>query len=294
MMLLTLHDATFAVGERRLLGPLSLTVQGGACTALLGANGSGKTTLFRIAAGLLAPTTGLRTGLAPTAIGYCPQADPLWPDLTATEHLQIVGGLHGLASGQAAARATELLNRLDLTQHASKQASTLSGGMRRRLSVATALVHRPRLLLLDEPFAGLDTAQTVRLEALLREEAAAGAAVVVATHDLEQAARIADRLLLLDEGRLLHDGTLEALRTDRPSHRLLLTLRDGSESEVAEAIRATALQVRTTDEGLAVSGSGVAELQAIATALATQRPNDLVGLEIRPATLDDLLDELRP
>jgi ABC-2 type transport system ATP-binding protein len=165
--------------------------------------------------------------------------------------------------------------------------------MRRRLSVATALVHRPRLLLLDEPFAGLDTAQTARLEALLREEASAGTAVVVATHDLDQAARIADRLLLLDEGRLLHDGTLKALRADRPSHRLLLALRDGSEAEVAEALRATALQVRTTDEGLAVSGSSVAELQAIAAALATQRPNDLVGLEIRPATLDDLVDELR-
>jgi ABC-type multidrug transport system ATPase subunit len=293
-MLLTLKAATFAVGERRLLGPLSLTLQGGACTALLGANGSGKTTLLRIAAGLLAPTTGLRTGLAPTAIGYCPQADPLWPDLTATEQLQIVGGLHGLASGQAAARATELLDCLDLAPHASKQASTLSGGMRRRLSVATALVHRPRLLLLDEPFAGLDTAQTARLEALLREEAAAGAAVVVATHDLEQAARIADRLLLLDEGRLLHDGTLDALRIGRPSHRLLLTLRDDRRSEVAEALRATALQVRTTDEGLAVSGRSVAELQAIAATLTTQRTNDLLGLEIRPATLDDLLDELRP
>jgi ABC-2 type transport system ATP-binding protein len=292
-MLLTLEAATFAVGERRLLGPLSLSFAAGACTALLGANGSGKTTLFRIAAGLLAPTTGIRTGLASTGIGYCPQADPLWPDLTATEHLQIVGGLHGLASAEAAARAAELLDRVDLTPHASKQASTLSGGMRRRLSVATALVHRPRLLLLDEPFAGLDAAQTARLEALLREEAAAGAAVVVATHDLGQAARIADRLLLLDEGRLLHDGTLEALRTDRPSHRLLLKLRDGSEAEFAEALRATALQVRETDEGLAVSGSSVAELQAVAAALATQRPNDLVGLEIRPATLDDLLDELR-
>ena len=293
-MLLTLDAATFSVGERRLLGPLSLILQGGACTALLGANGSGKTTLLRIAAGLLTPTTGLRTGLAPTAVGYCPQADPLWPDLTATEHLQIVGGLQGLSSGQASARAKELLERLDLTPHASRQASMLSGGMRRRLSVATALVHRPRLLLLDEPFAGLDTAQTARLEALLREEAGAGTAVVVATHDLDQAARIAGRLLLLDEGRLLHDGTLEALRANRPSHRLLLTLRDGSEAEVAEALRATALQVRTTDEGLAVSGSSMAELQAIAAALATQRPNDLLGLEIRAATLDDLLDELRP
>jgi ABC-2 type transport system ATP-binding protein len=292
--LLSLEAATFAVGERRLLGPLSLTLQGGACTALLGANGSGKTTLLRIAAGLLAPTTGLRTGLAPTGIGYCPQADPLWPDLTATEHLQIVGGLQGLTASSASARATELLDRLDLTPHAAKQAATLSGGMRRRLSVATALVQRPRLLLLDEPFAGLDTAQTGRLEALLREEAGAGTAVVVATHDLDQAARIADRLLLLDEGRLLHDGTLEALRRDKPSHRLLITLREGSEAEVAEALRSTALEVRTTDEGLALSGSSVAELQAVAAALATQRPNDLVGLEIRPATLDDLLDELRP
>jgi ABC-2 type transport system ATP-binding protein len=292
-MLLTLEAATFAVGERRLLGPLSLSFAAGACTALLGANGSGKTTLFRIAAGLLAPTTGLRTGLAPTGIGYCPQADPLWPDLTATEHLQIVGGLHGLASAEAAARAAELLDRLDLTPHAAKQAATLSGGMRRRLSVATALVHRPRLLLLDEPFAGLDTAQTARLEALLREEAAAGAAVVVATHDLEQAARIADRLLLLDEGRLLHDGTLQALRADRPSHRLLLTLRDGRRAEVTAQLRALALPTRETDEGLAVAGTSLAQLQSVAAALTASAPHDLLGFEIRTATLDDLLDELR-
>ena len=293
-MFLTLEAATFAVGERRLLGPLSLTLQGCACTALLGANGSGKTTLLRIAAGLLAPTTGLRTGLAPTGIGYCPQADPLWPDLTATEHLQIVGGLQGLTASSASARATELLERLDLTPHASKQAATLSGGMRRRLSVATALVHRPRLLLLDEPFAGLDTAQTARLEALLREEAAAGTAVVVATHDLDQAARIAERLLLLDEGRLLHDGTLQALRADRPSHRLLLTLRDGRRAEVAEALRAMALPTRETDEGLAVAGTSLAQLQSVAAALTASAPHDLLGFEIRTATLDDLLDELRP
>lgn len=293
-MLLTLEAATFAVGERRLLGPLSLSFAAGGCTALLGANGSGKTTLLRIAAGLLTPTTGLRTGLAPTGIGYCPQADPLWPDLTATEHLQIFGGLQGLAASSASARATELLDRLDLTPHASKQASMLSGGMRRRLSVATALVHRPRLLLLDEPFAGLDTAQTARLEALLREEAGAGTAVVVATHDLDQAARIADRLLLLDEGRLLHDGTLQALRADRPSHRLLLTLREGRRAEVTAELHEMALPTRETDEGLAVSGTSLAQLQSVAAALTASAPSDLLGFEIRTATLDDLLDELRP
>ena len=294
MTLLSLEAATFAVGERQLLGPLSLSFVAGGCTALLGANGSGKTTLLRIAAGLLTPTTGLRTGLASTGIGYCPQADPLWPDLTATEHLQIVGGLQGLTSSSAAARATALLTRLDLTPHAAKQAATLSGGMRRRLSVATALVHRPRLLLLDEPFAGLDTAQTARLEALLREEASAGTAVVVATHDLDQAARIADRLLLLDEGRLLHDGTLEALRTHRPSHRLLLTLRDESRAQVTAQLRALALPTRETDEGLAVSGTSLAQLQSVAAALTASAPSDLLGFEIRTATLDDLLDELRP
>ena len=293
MSLLELRDVSFAVGGQTLLAPLTVAFHAGRCTALLGPNGSGKTTLFRIAAGLLQATSGCREGVPPRALGYCPQADPLWPDLTAREHLELVAGLHGVAVAEARARATELLTLLDLLPHSAKQAATLSGGMRRRLAVATALVHRPRLLLLDEPFAGLDTAQTARLEALLADLVQAGASVVVASHDLEQAARIADHLLLLREGHLLHDGSVASLRAKARSHLLEVALPAEAAGRLLGRLAARGIAARTTQEGLSVAGDGVAALQAVATELLADETG-CTGLEIRPVGLDDLLDGLRP
>ena len=293
MSLLELREVSFAVGGQTLLAPMTVAFHAGRCTALLGPNGSGKTTLFRIAAGLLQATTGSREGVPPRALGYCPQADPLWPDLTAREHLELVAGLHGVAVAEARGRATELLTLLDLLPHAAKQAATLSGGMRRRLAVATALVHRPQCLLLDEPFAGLDAPQTARLEALLAELVKAGASVVVATHDLDQAARIADHLLLLREGRLLHDGSVASLRAKAPSHLLELALPSEAAGRLLARLAARGIAARTTEEGLSVAGDGVAALQALATELLADEAG-CTGLEIRPVGLDDLLDGLRP
>ena len=293
MSLLELTEISFAVGGQSILAPMTVAFHAGRCTALLGPNGSGKTTLFRIAAGLLQATSGSRQGLPPRALGYCPQADPLWPDLTAREHLELVAGLHGVAVAEARGRATELLTLLDLLPHAAKQAATLSGGMRRRLAVATALVHRPPCLLLDEPFAGLDAPQTARLEALLADLVQAGASVVVATHDLDQAARIADHLLLLREGRLLHDGSVASLRSKAPSHLLELALPTEAAGRLFGRLAARGIAARTTDEGLSVAGDGVAALQALASELLTDETG-CTGLEIRPVGLDDLLDGLRP
>ena len=293
MSLLELTEISFAVGGQSILAPMTVAFHAGRCTALLGPNGSGKTTLFRIAAGLLQATSGSRQGLPPRALGYCPQADPLWPDLTAREHLELMAGLHGVAVAEARARATELLTLLDLLPHAAKQAATLSGGMRRRLAVATALVHRPQCLLLDEPFAGLDGPQTARLEALLADLVQAGASVVVATHDLDQAARIADHLLLLREGRLLHDGSVASLRSKAPSHLLELALPTEAAGRLLARLAARSIAARTTEEGLSVAGDGVTALQALATELLADEPG-CTGLEIRPVGLDDLLDGLRP
>ena len=293
MSLLELRDVSLSLDGQTLLAPMTVTFQAGRCTALLGPNGSGKTTLFRIAAGLLEPTSGRRAGLPPRALGYCPQADPLWPDLTAREHIELVAGLHDVAVAEARARATELLRLLDLLPHASKQAATLSGGMRRRLAVATALVHRPRYLLLDEPFAGLDAPQTARLEALLADLVLRGTSVVVATHDLEQAARIADHLLLLREGSLLHDGSLASLRAKAASHLLEIALPSEAADRLLARLAARGIAGRTTEEGLSVAGEGVAALQALATELLSDETG-CTGLEIRPVGLDDLLDGLRP
>lgn len=293
MSLLELTDISFVVGQQTILSPVRVAFHAGRCTALLGPNGSGKTTLFRLAAGLLEPTTGRRAGLSPRTLGYCPQSDPLWPDLTAREHLELVAGLHGMGSAEARTRATELLTHLDLLPHAAKQAATLSGGMRRRLAVATAMVHRPRCLLLDEPFAGLDAPQTARLEALLFDLVRRGASVVVASHDLDQAARIADHLLLLREGHLLHDGSVASLRAKAPTHLLEVALPVEATARLLRYLAARGLAARSTQEGLSVAGDGVASLRALAAELLADEPG-CTGLEIRPVGLDDLLDGLRP
>jgi heme exporter protein A len=198
-------------GRQRALAPVSLTLRAGDAVALLGANGAGKSTLVSILATLVRPTSGevLFDGGRPDkrargGIGVIAHDSLCYGDLTARENLAFFAALQHVPDAEA--RARELLDRVSLTDAADRPARTFSRGMLQRLAIARALLHRPRLLLLDEPFTGLDREGQEMLVTVLREERARGAILVVVTHDLEPLPQLVERVLVLRRGRLVFDG----------------------------------------------------------------------------------------
>ena len=205
---------------------LDLTVARGEFYALLGPNGAGKTTTLRMVAGLLAPDAGriqvlgIDLALDPAAakrrIAYLPDDPMLYGKLKPTEYLEFVAGLWGIDAGAAEPRARELLAWLDLEKHAHELTEGFSRGMKQKLALAGALIHEPELLILDEPLTGLDAGAARQVKDLLLSHVAKGGTVILTTHILEVAERLAQRIGIIQHGRLIAQGTLDELRVAAP------------------------------------------------------------------------------
>ena len=202
---------------------LDLTVQQGELYALLGPNGAGKTTTLRMVAGLLAPDAGsveifgidlaANPAGAKQKIAYLPDEPMLYAKLKPTEYLEFVAGLWGIEAADAEPRARRLLDWLDLSRHAHELTEGFSRGMKQKLALAGALIHEPQLLILDEPLTGLDAAAARQVKDLLLEHVRGGGTVVLTTHILEVAERLAQRIGIIEHGRLIAQGTLDELRS---------------------------------------------------------------------------------
>jgi ABC-2 type transport system ATP-binding protein len=206
-------------GEVLAVDSLSLELQPGEVLGLLGPNGAGKTTTIGIVCGLIAQDSGRvlldGTDLAGRrdlrlSIGYCPQSLIVWDRLGCLEQLVFVGRLYGASRADALREGRRLLDILGLAEKTRVQARRLSGGMQRRLNLALALVHRPRLLVLDEPEAGLDPQSRVLVREYIRT-LAGERTILVCTHDMDEAERMADRVAIIDQGRLLELDSPAAL-----------------------------------------------------------------------------------
>ena len=203
-----------------MLSPLTLRLRAGEVLGLLGVNGAGKSTALMLMAAVLAPDAG-RVELngvdlaefpnrARDHIGYLPEQAPLWPELIVREQLDAHGRLRGLRGAALSDARDDLLQRLDLAPLAPRLCAQLSLGQRQRVGLACALLHRPGLLVLDEPGNGLDPLQAERVRALLRERAADGAAIVISTHLLAEVETQCTRVAILHEGTLRLDAPLHA------------------------------------------------------------------------------------
>jgi heme exporter protein A len=207
---LTLHEVTRNFGRRRALNRVSLTCRAGEVVALLGPNGAGKSTLLSIAATLLSPSSGTvhygghtaRTGGTSlrARIGFLAHDLFVYPELSAAENLLFFARLHGLADAGPVIDAA--LSQAGLSARRNDPAATFSRGMRQRLAIERALLHQPRLALLDEPFTGLDDAAVAATGARIAALRASGCIVLITTHDLEVVERLADRAVVLSGGRL--------------------------------------------------------------------------------------------
>jgi ABC-2 type transport system ATP-binding protein len=208
--------------DRPAVDGLDLAVRTGEFYALVGPNGAGKTTTLRMVAGLLRPDAGIiRVGgndaladpvAAKRIMAWISDEPMIYEKLTPREYLEFVAGLWGVDPGVAAARATELLDWLDLAPHADERCEGFSKGMRQKVALAGALVHEPRVIILDEPLTGLDAGSARQVKTVLRDRARAGGTVIMTTHILEVAERMADRIGIIAHGRLIAEGTLEELR----------------------------------------------------------------------------------
>ncbi len=208
--------------DRPAVDGLDLTVRTGEFYALLGPNGAGKTTTLRMVAGLLRPDAGtikvsgidaLADAVAAKQIMAWISDEPMIYDkLTPREYLEFVAGLWGIEPALAQARAEELLSWLDLAPHAQERCEGFSKGMRQKVALAGALVHDPRVIILDEPLTGLDAGSARQVKSVLRERVNAGGTIIMTTHILEVAERMADRIGVIAHGKLIAEGTLEDLR----------------------------------------------------------------------------------
>jgi ABC-2 type transport system ATP-binding protein len=199
-------------GELQALQEVSFQVDAGELVAVVGPNGAGKTTLLSIVSGIARPSAGTvirGAAQAGWSVGWVPQACALYSKLSVTENLELFARLEGVADTTAAVR--RMLEQTGLQERADEPVGRLSGGNRQRVNVALGLIGDPRVLVLDEPSASLDPGQRERLWEFLAGRAAAGTTVIFSTHNVAEAQRYADRLLVLGEGRLLFDGTADAL-----------------------------------------------------------------------------------
>jgi len=208
--------------DRPAVAGLDLSVKQGEFYSLLGPNGAGKTTTLRMVAGLLPPDAGTITicGIdalrdpveAKRIVAWVSDEPMIYDKLTPYEYLEFVAGLWALNADVAETRARELMDWLGLAPHAHERCEGFSKGMRQKVALAGALVHGPRVIILDEPLTGLDAGSARQVKRVLRERVAAGGTVIMTTHILEVAERMADRVGIIAGGRLIAEGTLDELR----------------------------------------------------------------------------------
>lgn len=243
--MITASRLTRRFGPRLAVDDVSFEVSRSEIVALLGPNGAGKTTTMRILGGLIAPTSGsvVIDGIPLTAassgalrgrIGFLTETPGLWDRLSVNENLQVYAGLYGVAHPQR--RIDQVLEMFDLSDRASTRAAELSKGMRQKVALARTLLHDPTVLLLDEPTSGLDPEVTRGVRRLLEERRTAGCAMLLSTHNLDEAERLADRVAVLN-GRLLALDRPAALRRRLATGRVIVRV-SGDPSAALDVARA--------------------------------------------------------
>ncbi|MEW2517819.1 ATP-binding cassette domain-containing protein [Actinacidiphila alni] len=287
-------------GDAEAVAGVSLAVPAGTVLGVLGPNGAGKTTTVRMLTTLTAPDAGWarvaghdvvrETGAVRAKIGVTAQDATVDVLLTGRQNLTMIGRLSGLRRADARRLATALLDRFGLADAADRVVKAYSGGMRRRLDLAAGLVIRPPVLFLDEPTTGLDPASRVRMWSVIRELVADGATVLLTTQYLDEADELADRIVVVDHGRVIAAGTAAELKARTGGARLQVTLADARPEAAAVLGRFATGEVAVSRDGLhlrapVTTGSGLAGTVVRALDEAGIGVDDV---EIRPPSLDDV------
>ncbi|MFH8805007.1 ATP-binding cassette domain-containing protein [Streptomyces sp. NPDC017936] len=298
---ITVEDVRKRYGDTRALDGLGLTVARGTVHGVLGPNGAGKTTLVRILSTLLRPDSG-RVRVAGydvvrqarevrLRIGLLGQHAALDEDLGGRQNLEMFGRLHHLGARRARVRADELLERFELAGTGRKPVRAYSGGMRRRLDLAASLVTDPEVLFLDEPTTGLDPRGRAEVWSAVRSLVGGGTTVVLTTQYLEEADQLADRICVVDRGRVVADGTADQLKALTGGDRIDVVLRDGGHLGTALALLPTAREEVVVDPDRRLLSAPVTDRMAALSAVV--RALEEAGIEaedvvLRRPTLDEV------
>ncbi len=227
--MLEVRDVMKSYDGRPVVNRVSFSVEPGEVFALLGPNGAGKTTLIRMITDILRPDSGAITldgrpvtGGGAARIAYLPEERGLYRRARVIDVLRYFGELKGLSPARAVAAATELLRRVELGEWADKQVQALSKGMQQKVQLCTALIGEPRLLILDEPFSGLDPLNVQLFEEIIHERRAAGTTVLLSTHQMNKVEEVCDRALMINRGHMVLYGRVADIRREHSDHAVLV------------------------------------------------------------------------
>jgi ABC-2 type transport system ATP-binding protein len=284
-MMLEIRGVAHSFGARVALEGVSFDIEPGVLTGLLGPNGAGKTTLLRIMLGVLSPDRGeVRYDGRPVGEedrrgwGYMPQERGLYPGMPAGDQVVHFGRLHGLSRRDATSRAHALLAELDLDDRWNDRTDKLSGGMQQRLQLATALVHDPAVIVLDEPFAGLDPVAVADLSETLRQRAKDGRTMLFSSHQLDLVQDLCEDIAMLDHGRTVLRGNVATLRASSGRRQLRLHIESPSRDWLPRFPGLTVISDEADDLRLEVP-QGIEPLDVLDAARAAGRVVDF-GLDL--------------
>lgn len=284
-------------GDQVVLDGLDLNVQRGTVFSLLGANGAGKTTTVKILSTLISADAGdvqvaghdlaREPDAVRAAIGVTGQFSAVDDLLTGEENLMLMADLHHLARGEGRRRAAQLLEQFDLTEAGRKPASTYSGGMRRRLDLAMTLVGSPRVIFLDEPTTGLDPRSRRNMWQIIRDLVASGVTIFLTTQYLEEADELADRIAVLDHGRVVAEGTSEELKRRIPGGHVRLRFADPQGLDVAMRVLG---QATRDNDAVALRVPSDGSLRSLKTLIGRldDRAIEVDELSVHTPDLDDV------
>lgn len=299
---LRVSDLVKTYGGKPAVARVSFTISSGECFGLLGPNGAGKTTTILGICGLIKPDSGrVEVGEGehdPAAtrtrreIGYVPQEIAVYEDLSGRENLRFFGRLYGLGGKQLQARIEETLDFVDLTSRGDQKVAAYSGGMKRRLNIAAALLHQPGLLVLDEPTVGIDPQSRNSILENLAALRSAGTAVLYTSHYMEEVERLCDRIAIMDDGKILAEGTrgsLLELLGDRVDQVRLATLSTPPEALVQALGKLEGVSsVGATSDGLELTARDVTQTLPSVLAEVARHGTAVTGLSVEQADLESV------
>jgi ABC-2 type transport system ATP-binding protein len=295
---------TKSYGDLKAVDQVSFNVREGEIYGLLGPNGAGKTTTLSMVSGLLQPDEGrvIFDGIDLAAdplrvkqdLGVVPQEVALYEELTARENLHFWGGLYGLSGAKLKDAVNAVLEQVGLTGRADARVNTYSGGMKRRLNLSLGLVHRPRVVMMDEPTVGIDPQARANILDVVREIARSGTTILYTTHHLEEAEEFCDRIAIMDHGKILAEGTLDELIRSLDEGDLITVRGTFDANSVEYGLRDldSVQLISREDDRLVLSSSGDGAHAVSLLSRLLDGTLDIKGVSIQPPSLNGLLLKL--